>query len=157
METMITNEKEALAAIRENRRVLAAVPPEFRTAEVCMEAVKANSLAVSFVPEKLLTEELCREACPIVAKSYGEACMHIPPDLQSEEFFVEAVTVNENGKALKHVPAEYRTLAVCLAAFARHPDKREEILGYVPEELKAQVESAIGQENSREKRKGERA
>ena len=84
------------------------------------------------IPKKYRT----REICLIAVQSYGQVCEHIPPELQSEGFFLEAVKRNANGKALKYIPDEYRTLAVCKAALRRHGDKREELLGYVPESLK---------------------
>jgi hypothetical protein len=85
-----------------------------------------------------------REICLIAIESYGSVCELIPNPLQSEEFFLEAVQVNTNGKALKYVPDEYRTLNVCLAAVQQYG----EALEYVPEALKEQVKKAAGLEDN---------
>ena len=52
----ITNEEEALAAVREHGAALVAVPENLKTAEVCMAAVKKNSEALRFVPKELRKE-----------------------------------------------------------------------------------------------------
>jgi hypothetical protein len=77
-------------------------------------------------------------------EAFGAVCEYIPDTLQSEQFFIEAVKVNKNGKALKYVPDEYRSVKVCLAALQRHPDMAGEIMGYVPESLQERVKAAAG-------------
>ena len=57
----ITNEQEALAAIRQddltvNGDALRYVPKELRTREVCLEAVKQDGDALEYVPEELREE-----------------------------------------------------------------------------------------------------
>ena len=54
----ITNEAEALAAVKEDGAALRYVPDELKTAELCLEAVKRNQWAIQYVPEELKTEEI---------------------------------------------------------------------------------------------------
>ena len=42
----ITNEEEALAAVRQDGRTLEYVPENLRTVELCLEAVKENGMAL---------------------------------------------------------------------------------------------------------------
>ena len=51
----ITNEEEALEAVRYPNTILFLVPEKLRTVEVCLEAVKQNGFALKRVPEKLRT------------------------------------------------------------------------------------------------------
>ena len=55
----ITNEEEALAAVRKIGMALEAVPLELKTADVCLEAVKEDGFALEYVPPNLRTAELC--------------------------------------------------------------------------------------------------
>jgi hypothetical protein len=112
----LLHKEKALAFIESNPDKFDEIPDEYKTSAVCLVAIR----------------------------EYGSDCENIPTELQSEEFFIEAVEINENGKALKYVPEEYRTEKVCLAALKSHPDMAEEILGYVPKELREQVKAALG-------------
>jgi hypothetical protein len=96
-----------------------------------LDFVRKNPSDFPRIPEKYRT----REICLIAVESRGGVCAHIPTALQSEEFFIEAVNVNTNGKALKYVPDEFRTLNVCLASVKKFPETIE----YVPAELREQV------------------
>ena len=58
----ITNEEEALAAVRKDGWALQYVPPNLMTAELCLEAVKQDCFALQVVPSELKTAEVCLEA-----------------------------------------------------------------------------------------------
>ena len=59
MDKKITNEEEALTAVRQDGYALKYVPEKFKTAELCLEAVKQDGMASQYVPEELRTVELC--------------------------------------------------------------------------------------------------
>ncbi|MDR1903658.1 MAG: leucine-rich repeat protein [Treponema sp.] len=99
-----------------------------------LDFVRKNPEQFNDIPIALRT----RDVCLLGVKERGGVCKLIPKALQSEDFFIEAVTVNINGKALKYVPDEYRTLKVCAAAVKKFPDALE----FVPEALKGQVKKA---------------
>jgi hypothetical protein len=52
----ITNEEEALAAVRRDGRVLERVPEKYKKAELCLKAMRQDSRALQFVPELLRDE-----------------------------------------------------------------------------------------------------
>ena len=54
----ITNEEEALAAVRQDGRALYIVPKNLVTAELCFEAVRQDGDAFLFVPKSLEVEVL---------------------------------------------------------------------------------------------------
>ena len=74
----ITNEEEALAAVRRDGRVLEYVPKRLKTAEVCLEAVRRDGRVLGFVPDELMTEGLCLEAL----KDCGKGSLYGPEELQ---------------------------------------------------------------------------
>ena len=76
----ITNEEEALAAVRRDGRALQYVPEELRTAEVCLEAVRRDGRVLGFVPDELMTEELCLEAL----MECGKGSLYRPEELQKK-------------------------------------------------------------------------
>jgi len=86
----ITNEEEALAAVKKHGWVLEFVPDELKTAEVCLEAVKQNGYLLRYVPEKLKTAELCLEA----VKQNQWAIQYVPEELKTEEI-MEKVTIRK--------------------------------------------------------------
>jgi len=102
----ITNEEEALAAMRQDGMLLRFVPPELITEEVCIQAVRQDYRALYYVPEELKTAEVCLEA---VANN-GRALEYVPPELitvSPKEFgalFEEAMIQEEAGVCV--VPEE---------------------------------------------------
>ena len=108
-------------------------PEESITKEFVLDFLRKNPDAFRVIPEKHRDQE----ACFIAIESYDSACRGVPAELQTEDFFIEAVKVNADGWALRYIPQEHRRPNVCLAALERHPQMRDEILGYVPENLKA--------------------
>ena len=66
-------------------------------------------------------EHRSREVCLIGIAACGMVCKFVPQKLHSEEFFLAAVAVNKNGKALKYVPPEYCTIKVIKTALTLHP------------------------------------
>ena len=52
----ITNEEEALAAVKADGLALKYVPAKLKTRELCLEAVKQDGLALRFVPKALRKE-----------------------------------------------------------------------------------------------------
>ena len=89
----INSEKAALEFMRENPDDFEQIPEQWRTREVCLMSIA----------------------------SYGSICELIPEELQSEEFFLEAVKVNANGKALKYIPVDFLTPKVCNTAVQLYP------------------------------------
>jgi len=83
----ITNEEEALAAVRNRDMALRFVPENFKTAELCLEAVKSNGHALDDVPEEYMTVELCFEA----VKHDSYALYNVPENLKTAELCHEAV------------------------------------------------------------------
>ena len=112
----ITNEEEALAAVREHGLALEYVPENLKTAKVCLEAVKQEGCALYFVPESLKTQALCLEA----VKRHGWALKYVPwgqlkPTVPAmEELCLEGM--KQDPFALQVVPPELKTTEVCLAA-----------------------------------------
>ena len=51
-----------MEAVGLNYRVLKYVPPQLKTAEMCMEAVKLNYRSLQHVPQQLKTTEMCMDA-----------------------------------------------------------------------------------------------
>ena len=100
----IDSEEKALDFVRKKPEYFLQIPEQWRTKEVCLAAIT----------------------------SFGMPCAEVPAELQSEEFFLEAVRINTNGKALKYIPEEFRTMDVCSEAIRKFP----EALEYVPETLK---------------------
>jgi hypothetical protein len=68
----ITNEQEALAAVRQDGEALEYVPNELKTAELCLEAMKCCGIFLSHVPKKVLTAEICFEATKHDSYAYRE-------------------------------------------------------------------------------------
>ena len=52
----ITNEEEALEAVKDDGLALRYVPPEHNTTELCLEAVRQNGKALKYVPKELRDE-----------------------------------------------------------------------------------------------------
>jgi hypothetical protein len=146
------------AAVEQSGGALAYVPEHLKTLELCRAAVEQDGGALQ--AEMLLSimredpqfgqyfpsfpeASRTREVCILAIKAFESVCAHIPKELQSEEFFVEAVSVNENGKALKYVPKEYRTLNVCMAALRAHPDMEEELFDSIPKDIQEEVRAAL--------------
>jgi Tfp pilus assembly protein PilF len=76
------------------------------------------------IPEKFRTKEVCLAA----VKSIDAVCAFIPKNLQSEEFFIEAVKTNALAEeqhylyynfAFKYIPEKHRTEKVCLEAMTQ--------------------------------------
>jgi hypothetical protein len=120
--------------------------------EKALESVYENAENFWKIPEKYRTKDVCLAT----AKELGSVCGDIPEELQSEQFFIEAVTVNKNGKALKYVPDEYLTLKVCLVAIKQHPEMREELFEYIPEELHEKLQN-IDNKNENQKKQNDRS
>ena len=77
----ITNEEQALAAVRQNGWTLQKVPYNLRTPELCFEAVKEDGDAIELVPENLKTAELCLEAINSV---FARVFKNVPEALRDE-------------------------------------------------------------------------
>jgi tetratricopeptide (TPR) repeat protein len=90
---------------------------KFYRSEDAVDFVREQPERFTNIPEEFRT----REVCLLAVKYFGGVCGHIPEQIQSEDFFIEAVTINENGKALKYVPVKYLTRKVCDAALQSHP------------------------------------
>jgi predicted DNA-binding WGR domain protein len=151
-----------LAAVKQNGKMLKYVPKKLKaqiaeaagidydededskiqSEEDALRLVREAPADFPQIPERYRT----REICLIAVTSFGSVCAYIPTALQSEEFFIEAVNMNTNGKALKYVPDEFRTLNVCLASVKKFP----ETLEFVPEALRL----AVAEAKARRKRGG---
>jgi hypothetical protein len=60
----ITNEEEALEAVRQDGGALFRVPKKLKTAELCLEAVEQDEDAIKYVPKELREEVSRRLSSP---------------------------------------------------------------------------------------------
>ena len=137
MEKEITNEKQALAAVKKNGYAIVKLPAEFITAEICKAAVENDSYAFEFVPITFKTPELCR----IAVMSYGYRLKHVPDKLKTPDLCEAAV--KNYSDALEFVPAALKTRELCETAVKKHSSALE----FVPDTHKTQelCETAVKQ------------
>jgi len=107
--------------------VIQFIPPEHRTAEICLEAVGHNGLALHFVPEKIMTAGLCLAA----VRGNGRALRFVPENLKTAKICLEACRAKSadpdeevadahlTESALEYVPDGLKTPEVCLAAIGQ--------------------------------------
>ena len=90
---------------------------EIKSEEDAMNFVRENPDDFTEIPEQWRTKDVCL----LAIASRGGVCKFIPEHLRSEDFFLEAVKVNTNGKALKYIPADFLTVKVCNTAIQLFP------------------------------------
>jgi len=130
----ITNEEEALAAVKQNGSALLYVPPGLITTELFLEAIKTDFLPLCYIPlSEFITEEVWLE----VVRQDGSWLESVPEKFRTQEVCFEAV--KQNGNLLRYVPKKLRTVGICLEA-------AKEWLAVVPEELRIEVHSMLAAE-----------
>ena len=123
----ITNEEEAMAAIRQDGWALQFVPNELMTAEFDHETFRwAGKMLVGHVPGKFCTLRASILYFKAVKRN-GNPLYYVPYDLMTTEVCLEAV--KQNGRALEYVSENQRTTELCLEAVRQN----EIVLIYVPE------------------------
>ena len=93
----MTTYKECLRRVRWR---LAVIPPEHKTAELCLVAVTEYSAALYHVPDKHMTPELCILA--IKQDTQGNTLFRVPLRFRTKE--VCLVSVKHQGMSLRFVP-----------------------------------------------------
>jgi len=139
-----------IMAVSKNGTLLALIPIEFRTADVCMPAVMNCGRAIEFVPADVITpkmydiaisddyrtlkcipkEYISPEICMSVVMKHGRALRYIPDELLNDDICVAAI--NRDIDALDIIPEEKRTYKMYLAAV----NKCGSLLEKVPEPMK---------------------
>jgi predicted DNA-binding WGR domain protein len=119
---------------------------EGKTYEEWLELAESYDTEIDDIPQDIKEPELwltaVAEICLIALKSYGSVLSYIPDELRTEDFYLDAVKVNKNGKALKYVPEEFRTAEVCAAAVEKFPEAIEFVPKALVDQVKDQVKSS---------------
>ena len=133
---VITNFKEALAAVQKDGEELEYLPVALKTkgpqaSQLCLAAVKQTGWALEYIPEAQKTVELCGIA---VQKNIG-ALEFVPEKLKTAKMYL--ALIKETGKqyvkdVLKTIPEKLKTKEFYLAAIQQNAD----LLEYVPDTLK---------------------
>ena len=128
MAKKITNEKEAIAAVRNSEDALESVPRALITAELCKVAIESHTSAFKYVPKTLMTAELWK----IAVTRNGWVLEYVPDEFKTAELCNKAV--EKSGGALGFVPKTLKTPELCEAAVKNWASALE----FVPEEFKTQ-------------------
>ncbi len=98
-------------AVRQDPEALEYVPEETKTEALCLDAVRRDGSMLLFVPPALMTEAVCRAA---VRQDAASAIFLVPDDLKTEAMCFDAVM--QDGLALDAVPENLLTPAICAMA-----------------------------------------
>jgi len=126
-----TKEKDWLAEVQKDGRVLKKMPEELKTAEFCLmvankENVENWDYFLENIPKTCITPEFCK----IVCEKYDRALVFLPESHKTAKICL--VAVQKNGYMLKYVPDNLKTAEICLAAV----QQKGNALQYVPDNRK---------------------
>ncbi len=124
-----------MAAVKRNGLVLAAVPGELRTPQICRAALKAVDSADYKILPYIPYPDICLEGLKKFGMSFVdkfEIFASIAPEVMTGELALHGVGMDAS--CLSLVPVELRTEAVCLRAVSGDGI----LLHEVPEELRTE-------------------
>jgi len=131
------NDKEFCArAVTRNGLSLEFVPDKLKTLELSIIAVSQNRSASDFVPEAQRSEIYRdKDLCLKIVTEDGNNIKHIPQEYHSEELWLAAI---EHGLSFADtgVPEEYKTARVCEALIAHTETGLDYVFNAVPEALR---------------------
>lgn len=92
--------------------VLAYVPPEFLTPEICMKAVIGNPLSLQYVPKEFLNPIICEKATVGDSRSLR----FVPQKYKTQEMCMSCFA--ESVEAFPYIPKKYLTIEMCISVIS---------------------------------------
>lgn len=118
-------EKLYLEAIKQSGRALEYIPNKYKSESVCIKSIMQNGLALEFVPKNTITKNLNL----LAVEQNGLALQFVRSNSKTKGLCITAV--NNNPLALKYVPGRFKGLDLCNAAIKMN----WQAFLYVPESM----------------------